>query len=289
MTISEWNQYLTDKITKDTEKKLAEALKEARKQVNEKISFYFSEYGRGKTIPAGEYFAYQRNVKLESYIDEIEKNLKADKLKIIQNNQVDLYNQVFNTILYDANNNGLAFNFAKINKEAVLLSIQNPIDKLKLPMILEFERQEITRQLQISISSGIISGRGYRDVADTVSNLFDGDYNKALRVVRTESGKVKTTAELNAMAKIQKDTKQTVYKTWIATKDSRTRDTHKMMDGVRIPLDDNFVLPGAIGQGPRNLQGDPGEIINCRCSLVYDYGQDNTNFNEADFKRWAGK
>lgn len=57
-----------------------------------------------------------------------------------------------------------------------------------------------------------------------------------------------------------------MHKAWIATLDNRTRHSHAMLDGVAIPLNEIF------GNGcsrPRDPNGRPEEICNCRCSLEY--------------------
>lgn len=55
-------------------------------------------------------------------------------------------------------------------------------------------------------------------------------------------------------------------KVWIATLDNRTRDSHAMLDGVSVPLDD--VFDNGL-ERPRDPNGIPSEICNCRCSLKY--------------------
>ena len=59
-------------------------------------------------------------------------------------------------------------------------------------------------------------------------------------------------------------------KVWIATLDNRTRDSHAMLDGASVPLDD--VFDNGL-ERPRDPNGDPAEICNCRCSLKYGVGQ----------------
>ncbi len=59
-------------------------------------------------------------------------------------------------------------------------------------------------------------------------------------------------------------------KIWIATLDNRTRDSHAMLDGASVPLDD--VFDNGL-ERPRDPSGDPAEICNCRCSLKYGVGQ----------------
>jgi hypothetical protein len=55
-------------------------------------------------------------------------------------------------------------------------------------------------------------------------------------------------------------------KAWIATLDNRTRDSHASLDGKEIPLDGIFDNGCA---RPRDPNGTPAEICNCRCSLKY--------------------
>ena len=57
-----------------------------------------------------------------------------------------------------------------------------------------------------------------------------------------------------------------MHKSWIATLDNRTRHSHAMLDGVDIPLDEIFDNGCS---RPRDPNGRPEEICNCRCSLEY--------------------
>lgn len=59
-----------------------------------------------------------------------------------------------------------------------------------------------------------------------------------------------------------------VKKVWMATLDGRTRDTHAALDGQAVGVDEKFsnglMFPG-------DPSGPPGEVYNCRCTMVYDY------------------
>ena len=57
-----------------------------------------------------------------------------------------------------------------------------------------------------------------------------------------------------------------MHKEWIATLDNRTRHSHAMLDGVAIPL--NEIFDNGCSR-PRDPNGRPEEICNCRCSLEY--------------------
>lgn len=59
-----------------------------------------------------------------------------------------------------------------------------------------------------------------------------------------------------------------VQKQWMSTLDSRTRDSHKHMDGEIVDTDEEF-SNGL--EYPGDPDGDPGEVYNCRCTLIYHY------------------
>jgi hypothetical protein len=60
-----------------------------------------------------------------------------------------------------------------------------------------------------------------------------------------------------------------VEKKWRATMDDRTRDSHITLDDVVVPYDDFFVtINGEALIGPHDPNGDPSEVVNCRCRQI---------------------
>lgn len=70
-------------------------------------------------------------------------------------------------------------------------------------------------------------------------------------------------------------------KSWEATNDERTRCTHRAADGQTVDLEGKFKL-GGLSEGqcgdaaasyldvPGDPTGPPGEVIQCRCTIIYD-------------------
>jgi hypothetical protein len=56
-------------------------------------------------------------------------------------------------------------------------------------------------------------------------------------------------------------------KTWIATIDGKTRNTHFAADGQRAPLAGSFTVGGASLRFPGDPDGPPDEVANCRCRV----------------------
>lgn len=78
-----------------------------------------------------------------------------------------------------------------------------------------------------------------------------------------------TKARLDAMQRTQ-DMGNEIKKVWLATLDNRTRDSHAKLDLKKIPL--NLLFDNGLDR-PRDPNGEPAEICNCRCTLTYDVGQ----------------
>lgn len=59
------------------------------------------------------------------------------------------------------------------------------------------------------------------------------------------------------------------YKTWLATSDERTRETHAEADGQTVPLEQPFSVGSSELMYPGDPDGPDDECINCRCTLIY--------------------
>ena len=76
-------------------------------------------------------------------------------------------------------------------------------------------------------------------------------------------------ARLDGMYRAE-DMGNSITKIWMATLDNRTRDSHAALDGAEIALDEIFDNGCS---RPRDPNGAPAEVCNCRCSLKYGVGQ----------------
>lgn len=57
-------------------------------------------------------------------------------------------------------------------------------------------------------------------------------------------------------------------KEWLATEDTRTRETHLLADGQTAPIEGSFVVGGALMRFPGDPMAPVGEVANCRCTLI---------------------
>ena len=59
------------------------------------------------------------------------------------------------------------------------------------------------------------------------------------------------------------------FKTWLATEDERTRETHSDADGQTVPIGQQFDVGGESCDYPGDPQLSDEEACNCRCTLTY--------------------
>lgn len=58
-------------------------------------------------------------------------------------------------------------------------------------------------------------------------------------------------------------------KQWIAIEDEATRPTHRDVDMRVLPINQYFLVGNSLMRYPKDPLGNPEEIINCRCSIIY--------------------
>lgn len=134
-------------------------------------------------------------------------------------------------------------------------------------------RTELIDYLVDYIATRLEEGKDIRTIAREIQKhiLSRGFYRWQIeRIVRTE-----TAAAANRGA-IQAADNSLVYweKVWISSKDGRTRRRpddrfdHYEIDGLRVDKGEPFKFQGDELQFPGDPKGQPGNTINCRCSVA---------------------
>ena len=107
----------------------------------------------------------------------------------------------------------------------------------------------------------------YEIIFATLMNQDDPyffSYDRAMLIAENESNSIWNDSDFQEAVLSGKR-----WKTWIAILDKRTRDTHRAVDGARIPIDEYFQVGEALLMYPRADSSFPEEVINCRCSVSY--------------------
>lgn len=143
-----------------------------------------------------------------------------------------------------------------------------------------WKRIEAVNQTSINTAGRIINGVLEQSVTEglgayeTATRIKKGlidegiKYNqwRALRIARTE---IMTASNMGSFEGA-KATGEALEKFWIATYDSRTRDTHKGIESQNPKMMNEAFQVGAYQmQHPGDPAGGAEETVNCRCALSY--------------------
>lgn len=274
-----------------TEKEVRKIYKKILKELNGFLGNIYASYSEDDMLN----YAMLAKAGMDArFLEEVEQHINSISPQVareIQNTVQDTYEACYdgmrNAVVKAGGNNELlqqAFSTVKaVSPEVIRQAVNNPVSGLTLKDTLEKHRKEIIYDIKKSIGVGLTNGDRYSTMAKRIAESLDGDYNKAIRIARTETHRVRESGfndaatEINAALKNGKSG-YVMAKTWRTMKDERVRPkrqkrktyNHVKMDGVTIPQDELFILPsGATCMCPSQT-GVAGEDINCRCYVSYD-------------------
>lgn len=120
------------------------------------------------------------------------------------------------------------------------------------------------QQLQSVMMQGILQGDSIPKLATRLANTVgDRDRKAAIRNARTMATAAQNAGREQSYKNAQAKGIE-LEQMWIATLDSRTRHSHRWLDGERKPVGELF-SNGC--RYPADPEGAPAEIYNCRCTL----------------------
>jgi uncharacterized protein with gpF-like domain len=126
------------------------------------------------------------------------------------------------------------------------------------------------------IADGYENNLSVADITRNLQSKFGWFKAQALRIARTET----TTATNLATVLAAENSEYQLQKTWKSAQDNRTRRPpkspfdHLDMNGVTVDADRPFFVGGEELEYPGAPNGAAGNIINCRCKVVFTIKED---------------
>mgnify|MGYP001625222527 CR=1 FL=1 len=181
---------------------------------------------------------------------------------------------------------------AKIQPQQIKAAVDNPVSGLTLSDTLEKHRKDIIFEIKRQIGVGLQNGDSYPTMAKRIARSLDGDYRKAVRIVRTEAHRVQEKGNLDAASDVdsalqREQSGMRMAKTWRTRKDERVRPQHRVktahgwktkisgkanhvkMENVTVLQDELFDLGDGVKASAPGQSGSAANDINCRCYLSY--------------------
>lgn len=132
---------------------------------------------------------------------------------------------------------------------------------------------ETTKQgIRDAVQAGLEKGEGIPDMS---ARILEGGHfapSRANLIARTESTGVTNGSGTEALQSHARAVGAKLEKSWLATPDERTRDSHAALDDLTwIPVDEPF-RNGL--QYPGDPKGAATEVCNCRCTTLHRIAED---------------
>lgn len=259
------------------------------KDVKSKLKAYLEEY---EDLP---YWKQQQTGRLKQLTDEIVEKLKEiypQTKTVIENFKQEQFETGYYGGYYTVEESQQAdLPIAFLPDDVIRSAVRRPVASKTLSERLYKARNRLANRSQGAITSGILQGHGYAEIASVISSNSEANYRQALRIARTEGGRMRTQARQKSYEEMEKVGCE-LQKQWLAALDRKTRKSHGHLDGQRVKIDEFFVSDGYKAIGPRCF-GVAGMDINCRCTTITivdginpDYRRDNETGEKISFRTY---
>jgi len=271
---------LDDSILLRYERQLITAYQKARKSIVGQISAMYEKYGDDVTYD--EMASFNRLTNLEQEINQQLNGLGVSSKSSISNSIKSSYQTSYQYSGFAMERAlQVKMGFGLLSEKQVQAVLLNPLKHIKWT---DSEKANIiSAQLDIrnKIADGLIQGKGFSTTASEVKDSLDISFNRAMRIIQTETHRVQTAGRLAGMDQGQKAIDELGMESermWLPTRDARTRPNHGAMDGkpAKIQEDGTTKFRFTTAQGNTILVSGPGltgttDDINCRCTVFIQF------------------
>ena len=245
-------------VIKDLEKSYKQAVKDINRVIADLLARKDTE-----NLQAIIYqIKYQNALKkeLEGFLSV----LHTRNYTLIDNYLKDCYTNSHIGTLFDLQGQGIPL-MLPLNQEQMISAITLN-SKLSAPLYnaLGYNVDFLKTNVRMEISRGIAQSLSYQEIARNIKNTTNVDYNKTLRIAKTEGHRIQNESAYNVQVRA-KEKGATIVKQWDSTLDSRTRESHQKLDGEIVNVNEKF-SNGLLYPGDSN--GTASEVVNCRCALL---------------------
>lgn len=262
-----------NKQTPKTELNLQKLYAEIIKEILVVVGSLYRKYEKEGSLSPSELARYQRtDVFLQTllrHINTMSKRKSQALHKLLQESFAYSYDWMSWAIQKEAK----VEYHTHLEKEVMhRMAMENPVTGLTLSDTLNQHRAEVIQKVRIAVKRGIANKVTYKEMADALTQTFENDYKKAVRVARTETHRVREQATLETVKKAN-EAGIVMAKKWLSMRDERVRRkpqaNHVTMHGQTVPVNELFDLGNGLKGMAPGLTGHAQHDINCRCITTY--------------------
>lgn len=239
--------------------------------------WYYTQVGRGE---------HWQTLKTDAALKMTEINQQA--AAYINSKTPGVYALNANFTAYEIEKgSGIAFNLVNEDTVRELALSKNHSEFRVLSVNPKRDYEWNQKRIQNELLSGILQGKSIDKLADGFLNVMGSNRGAAIRNARTAVTSAQNGGRQHTYDKAE-ELGIEIEKEWITTQDGRTRDSHRMLDGVIVKNSEAF--PNKL-MYPGDPDGEPEEVYNCRCSMraiMPKYkGASRTDNTAAEYKKWV--
>lgn len=266
--LDKWNkelEQLSKKRYKRMDNELYNAYKDGLKQLKLEIKQYIDAYD---SLSFSQRLQVERQLQVATQINDVINEMGGKEERLLRSFISDEGTQgYFGTFYALEGAENIQLNFAMLPEDYIAELVNTPVAGKRLSTRLYTNQSKLAQETTTALLQGSFRGEGYAKVAKRVGELTEANYKQALRIARTEGGRVQSTAKQKSYVEA-KNKGIDVQKRWLSTLDKKTRHSHQQLDGQTVDVEEEFTAPsGAKAMGPRLFQ-EASETINCRCTTI---------------------
>ena len=234
----------------------------------------------------------RNNEKMQSLMDDYAK--KATETNKIASDYINditpevfMYNHNFTAYEFEKGT-GVSFSIVDKNTVKELGTNKNHSEFRTISINPKRDYAWNRKQIQRTLTAGIIQGKSIPKIAKDFYKVMGNNKSASVRNARTAVTSAQNGGRQKGFEQAH-DLGIKFKKEWLSAHDGRVRDSHAHLDGVRVEYDEKF--PNGL-MYPGDPQGHPGEVYNCRCTLIADVngmrGQ-RTDNTVKSYNFWSAK
>lgn len=125
-------------------------------------------------------------------------------------------------------------------------------------------------QLREIVQAGMLEGFSNAEIISLMQQASDSlSTRRSKTITITETHNAATFASLESTKIMNDEFDLKLKKEWVTAEDERVRSSHRQADGQLVGIDKNFLVNGEYLSRPGDPNGSAGNVINCRCVVVY--------------------
>ncbi len=249
------------KLTEAKEKETLKEIENNYQEVLNNIKKEIAKYADKGELSRTEIYKYRRAENLQRAIENELKNIEYLKQNKLYDYVYDQYglNYYYSGYIHETEY-GKPLNYQMLPKESIKASIENDFAKISL----QENAVTVRTKIQKAVTQAITQGLNIDEAGELIKVALESNANNVYRIFRTETTRASNKGKLDSVEHANKYGLN-LKKQWLATLDSRTRDTHQKLDGEVREQNERFsnglMFPG-------DPSGEAKEVINCRCFML---------------------